>query len=97
MGFDATTQEGAHVNSINLTTETEFDAIAIDELLGDTADDCHEHITSSIDNLADVYADFDQEEFCRSQIIENISNSMSDCATVNQATIKKVNATWNKS
>ena len=98
IGFDATTQEGAHINCIHLNTETESEIVDIHELSGGTADDYHEHITSSIDTLAHVYADFHHENFqyCRSTIINNISNTMSDRATVNQATVRKVNETWNK-
>ena len=54
LGFDATTQEGCHINSIHLTTEKTCDVIAVDELAGGTAIDYHDHITSSVDNLADV-------------------------------------------
>ena len=32
LGFDATTQEGVHINNIYLTTETDCDVIAVDEL-----------------------------------------------------------------
>ena len=42
-GFDATTQEGQHVNSIHFTTEGRY--LAVDELPGGTAADYHCHIT----------------------------------------------------
>ena len=40
LGFDATTQEGVHVNSIHVTTTTKCVALAVvDELPGGTAED----------------------------------------------------------
>lgn len=58
-----------------------------------------EHICSAIDNLADTYAPYHHEDFqfCWSKLIDNISNSMSDHAAVNHATIQKVNSAWDKS
>ena len=44
IGFDATTQEGTHINSIHFTTSKECVAAAIDELPGGTADDYAGHI-----------------------------------------------------
>ena len=34
VGFDATTQEGVHINSIHLTTKEECEVIAIDKPFG---------------------------------------------------------------
>ena len=34
LGFDATTQEGTHINSIHVTTKTDCEVVAIDELPG---------------------------------------------------------------
>ncbi|XP_050404243.1 uncharacterized protein LOC126820380 [Patella vulgata] len=98
LGFDATTQEGVHVNSIHLTTKSDCDLVAVDELPGGTANDYHGHITNTIDYLADVYSDFHEEEYqyCRETIISNIANTMNDRAAVNQATIRQVNASWGK-
>ena len=45
VGFDATTQEGVHINSIHLTTKEECEVIAIDKLAGGTADDYCEQVT----------------------------------------------------
>ena len=39
LGFDATTQEGVHVNSIHFTTLSDCMAAAVDELPGGTAED----------------------------------------------------------
>ncbi|KAK6167398.1 hypothetical protein SNE40_021434 [Patella caerulea] len=44
LGFDATTQEGIHINSINITTKGETHVIAVDELPGGTTDDYHNHV-----------------------------------------------------
>ncbi|XP_014674001.1 PREDICTED: uncharacterized protein LOC106814216 [Priapulus caudatus] len=98
LGFDATTQEGVHINSIHFNTISECDLVAVDELPGGTAEDYHGHITASVDHLADTHSDYHQEEYqhCRSTIISNISNTMNDRAVVNQATIRKVNESWGK-
>lgn len=98
VGFDATTQEGVHINSIHLTTEAECDVIAVDELAGGTADDYCNHITMSVDHLADVYADYhkDDFQFCRSTMIANITNTMNDRVAANHAAINKVNEAWDK-
>ncbi|KAL5481691.1 hypothetical protein EMCRGX_G021924 [Ephydatia muelleri] len=57
LGFDATTQEGVHVNSIHITTKTDCFVVAVDELPGGTAD-YYLHITDAFDNLARVYSHF---------------------------------------
>ncbi|XP_070181627.1 uncharacterized protein [Littorina saxatilis] len=99
LAFDATTQEGVHINAIHMTTETECVVVAIDQLAGGTAVDYETHIAQSVDHLAKVYSDFHQQEYTevRKTIISNISNTMSDRAAVNHATITKINALWQKS
>ena len=52
IGFDATTQEEIHVNSIHFTTENECVAAAVDELAGGTAEDYAQHICEMVDNLS---------------------------------------------
>lgn len=98
LGFDATTQEGVHINSIHFNTETDCEVVAVDELPGGTADDYSNHITSSVDYLAETYSDYHKEEyqFCRSTIISNITNTMNDRVAANHATINKVNESWGK-
>lgn len=61
VGFDATTQEEVHINSIHLTTKEDTNVIAVDELPGGTTDDYHNHICDSVDHLASLYADFHEE------------------------------------
>ena len=39
LGFDATTQEGVHINSIHITIETQCIVLAVDQLPGGTAHD----------------------------------------------------------
>ena len=98
LGFDATTQEGVHINAVHFTTETVCRVVTIDELAGGTSDDYEGHITQSVDNLSKVYSDFHKLPYAevRNNIIGNISNTMSDRAAVNHATITKVNAAWQK-
>ena len=52
LGFDATTQEGVHINSIHITTETQCIVLAVDQLPGGTVHDYKEHSSDTIDNLA---------------------------------------------
>ena len=44
LGFDATTQEGVHINAIHITTESACYVVAVDELPGGTAVDYSEHM-----------------------------------------------------
>lgn len=98
LGFDATTQEGVHINSIHLTTKTDCHVIAVDQLAGGTAEDYHSHVCNSIDQLASVYSDFHDEDYqhSRQTMIDNIANTMTDRVAVNHASIAKVNESWGK-
>lgn len=99
IGFDATTQEGAHVNEIHFSTKTNCLSAAVDELAGGTAQDYHDHICDTVDRLATVYVHFNGGEYatCRQEIIANISNSLTDRCAANHATIKLLNETWDSS
>lgn len=98
IGFDTTTQEGAHINSVHITTETKASSVAVDELPGGTAHDYHEHITQSIDNLASVYSSIHGKDYeeSRKKLIDNISNTMTDRCVANHATVTLLNETWGK-
>ena len=76
---------------ISSRTKKECKVVAVDELPCGTVDDYHDH-----DHLASVYSDIHGEDYqhCRSPIISNISNTMTDRVTVNHATIRKINETW---
>ena len=63
LGFNATTQEGVHINSIHVTTVSSCYIIAADELPGGTAVDYSHHICQSIDNLASRYSEYTGTEF----------------------------------
>ena len=99
LGFDATTQEGVHVNEIHFTTEKDCYSAAIDELPGGTAEDYSMHIFDTIDNLANVYFHFNSSYFqeTRTKLVDNITNTLPDRCAVNHVTIKFVNAAWGKS
>nr|XP_047136623.1 uncharacterized protein LOC124813509 [Hydra vulgaris] len=98
LGFDATTQEGIHINSVHFTTKTECHVIAIDQLSGGTAHNYQTHIVSSIDELAFLYSDFHNCDYqeSRTNIIKNISNSMADRVAANHAAIQLINSSWGK-
>ena len=99
LGFDATTQEGNHVNSIHVTTRTDCLVVAIDELPGGTAEDYSSHIINSFDNLANVHAYFtgEEQQDSKQKMIENISNTLTDRCAANHAAIQLVEQAWNKS
>nr|XP_047144092.1 uncharacterized protein LOC124817731 [Hydra vulgaris] len=98
LGFDATTQEGVHVNSVHLTSKNKCQVIALDQMPGGTADDYEKHICMAVDHMASVYSDFHLLSFdkCRNLIISNISNTMSDRVAVNHLTVTKVCEAWGK-
>lgn len=98
LGFDATTQEGLHINSIHVTSNDDCHVLAIDQLAGGTAEDYENHITESIDCLTEVYCKFYSTNFedNRKKIIGHISNTMTDRATVNHATIQRLELNWRK-
>ena len=78
---------------MHFTIKENCEIIAIDELAGGTADDYSEHVCGAVDHLATTYAHFHGNDFpfCRSTIISNISNTMTDRAVVYHAAIRKVN------
>ena len=96
LGFDATTQEGVHVNSVHVTSQEECHVIDLDQLPGGTAEDYEMHIVESIDRVAEVYCAFYTTDFDsnRSKIISHIRNTMTDRAAVNHATIVCLENTW---
>ena len=100
MGFDATTQEGVHVNSVHVTLKVSPGCmvIALDRLPGGTAQDYHDHVVSYIDHLADVYQSFHGGQFqeCRQRVIDHVANSMTDRAAANHAAIRLINESWGK-
>lgn len=91
LGFDATTQEGTHVNSIHVTTRTDCYAIAVDELPGGSAEDYSTHIKESIDSIASTYTYFNEDcKDSREKIIANIANTLTDRCAANHAAIQLV-------
>ena len=98
LGFDATTQEGVHINSIHFTTQSECYAIAVDELAGGTAQDYHQHICNAVNNLADTYANFHQVEYqsTRKKLVDNFTNTLTDRCAANHAAIELLKGSWNK-
>nr|XP_055059726.1 uncharacterized protein LOC129443265 [Misgurnus anguillicaudatus]XP_055059727.1 uncharacterized protein LOC129443265 [Misgurnus anguillicaudatus]XP_055059728.1 uncharacterized protein LOC129443265 [Misgurnus anguillicaudatus]XP_055059729.1 uncharacterized protein LOC129443265 [Misgurnus anguillicaudatus]XP_055059730.1 uncharacterized protein LOC129443265 [Misgurnus anguillicaudatus]XP_055059731.1 uncharacterized protein LOC129443265 [Misgurnus anguillicaudatus]XP_055059732.1 uncharacterize len=99
LGFDATTQEGIHLNSIHFTTKENCYVVAVDELPGGSAEDYQIHICDSISNLASVYCHFFEADYQNilQQMIGNISNTLTDRCAANHAAIRLVCASWNKS
>ena len=58
IGFDSTTLERVHINSVHLTMKDDREVIAVDELPGGTAEDYSEHVCGSVKQLATTYAHF---------------------------------------
>ncbi|KAK2140232.1 hypothetical protein LSH36_1428g00020 [Paralvinella palmiformis] len=99
LGFDATTQESVHINSVHITSKYGCNVIAVHQLAGGTAEDYMHHIDDSVKRLAEVYSSFYMNldyEACRRCMIANIANTMTDCAAVNHATIVRVCEIWGK-
>uniref|UniRef100_UPI00358E1E6C uncharacterized protein n=1 Tax=Myxine glutinosa TaxID=7769 RepID=UPI00358E1E6C len=98
VGFDVTTQEGIHMNSIHVTTEDRCFVLAIDQLAGGTAEDYADHICFAVEEIARAYSDIHSASFqdCRSAMIANVANTMSDRVAVNHAAICKVEERWGK-
>jgi hypothetical protein len=92
LGFDATTRDGKHVNSIHFPDANVCHVVAVDHLAGGTAEDYTQHVVESVDHLAKIYSDFQKRDFqqCRSELICNISNTTTDRASVNHATVEKI-------
>ncbi|KAK6168188.1 hypothetical protein SNE40_022065 [Patella caerulea] len=99
VGFDATTQEGTHINEIHFTTAKDCVSSAVDELPGGTAEDYSNHICQSVNSMAETYTFFNEGsnyQETRLSIINNITNSMSDRCAANHAAIRLVNSEWKK-
>ena len=54
LGFDVTTHEEIHINSIHFTTTDTCVAAAVDDLPGGTAEDYAQHICDTIDSLCET-------------------------------------------
>ncbi|XP_029113602.1 uncharacterized protein LOC114912179 [Scleropages formosus] len=99
LGFDATTQEGTHVNEIHFSTEHDSMSAAVDELAGGTAEDYCNHICQTVDDLAHTYVFFTKGtnfEETRAKLIEKISNTMTDRCATNHAAVRLVSSEWGK-
>ena len=96
--FEATMQEGVHVNSVHLAFKTGCLVVPIDQLPGGTAKDYSQHICESVDHLGEVYSQFHHVPFqeCREELIKNISNTMSDRVASNHAAIRLISESWKK-
>ena len=62
LGFDATTQDGIHINSIHMISKTDCEVLPIDELPGGTEIDFSDHITSTVDHLANGHASYHKKD-----------------------------------
>lgn len=58
LGFDATTQQGNHWNSLHITTPEVCLLLDVHELPGGTALDYTNHITQTFETLAATYCNF---------------------------------------
>ena len=99
IGFDATTQEGTHMNEVHFTTATSCVSASVDELPGGTGEDYANHICQTVDNMATTYCSFRDEasyEDTRTEIITKITNSMSDRCAANHAALRIVKSEWGK-
>ena len=98
VGFDATMQEGTHINEVHFTTKSKCMSAAVEELAGGTANDYANHICETVDSMAETYCHFYDTNYqeTRRALIDNITNSMSDRCAANHAALRLVNNEWNK-
>ena len=98
IGFDATTQEGVHVNSIHFTTQQDCSVAAVDQLPGGTAADSAEHIMGTVNRLSESYSYFMEKDLqeTKREIIDEIKNSMTDRCAANHAALRSVCSHWKK-
>ena len=99
VGFDATTQEGVHVNTIHFTTNTQCFVAALDQLPGGTAADYAEHVLKTVDRLSLAYCYFMDKDFVQTKenIVSRITNSMTDRCAANHAALRIISSAWRKS
>ncbi len=99
LGFDATTQEGIHVNEIHVTSQKHCLVISLDRLAGGTAEDYALHIDELIHRGVDIYAKFNNADFnnVRNNVIRNIKNTLTDRVFANHAAISKLEESWSTS
>ncbi|QQP49999.1 Uncharacterized protein FKW44_010926 [Caligus rogercresseyi] len=97
VGFDATTQEHIHINSIHFTSDKGCMSAAVDELPGRTTADYVLHISSTLNYLVEVFINFHPNfnfSDTRNRMIQNIRNSITDRCPANHATIQILNSEW---
>jgi len=97
IGFDATTQEGVHVNSIHFTTQ-DCSVAAVDQLPGGTAADYAEHIMDTVNRLSEPYSYFTEKDLqeTKREIFDKIKNSTTDRCAANHAALRIVCSHWKK-
>ena len=98
LGFEATTEDGVHVNSIHFTTNEQCLTAAVDELAGSTGSDYANHITQTVDTLSETYSYFNDENLqdTRNKIINSIANTMTDRCAANGVAIREIGESWHK-
>ena len=98
LAFDATTQEGRHLNAIQVTTPAQCLVIGVDELPGGTANDYAAHIDSCFNSLAETYSTFTgaKVEEVKEKLVKNTSNTMTDRCAANHAAIAILEKKWGK-
>ena len=72
--FDATTQDGIHVNCILLSTSDSCHLVSIKQLPGGTAKDYKKQVCDAVDALASIYSSSNEISYvaCQSGIIEKL-------------------------
>ncbi|ELU15948.1 hypothetical protein CAPTEDRAFT_190637, partial [Capitella teleta] len=98
LGFDATTQEGVHVNSIHVTSPDVCIVLSLEQLPGGTAEDYSWHIISTLQHIAKVYSSYQSLNYSIvfEKIKMNVTCTMSDRAKVNHAAVRLVNSSLGK-
>ena len=67
LGFDSTTQDGALVNNIRITSLSSCQVLDLDQLIAGTAQDYSLYIDSSVSCISEVYSNADALDFTESK------------------------------
>jgi hypothetical protein len=100
VAFDATTQEGLHVNEIHATSKEKAVVLALDQLAGGTATDYADHVVKTVEHLAQTYCSIntkinqEQGELSVKEVNKTMQShikcSLTDRAAANHAAIRIV-------
>ena len=92
LSWDATSIDSSHINEIHVNTDSGSYALCIQELPGGTTEDYVQHITSTLEQAAEVYAKMKSlnKQSVLDDIKKRITSTTSDRAAVNHCVSREV-------